>query len=341
MAQTRVGSGRLLTALAGASLLVLGLAGCGGDQNTLAAHSTQEASIVRLFWVMFGVGCVGFGLVVFLLFLGWLRRDRAGLTDRSRDDRGATRLVVILGVAVPVVLLSALFVWADIFVVDSTAAPTPGTTQLTVRVIAHQWWWEIRYPGTEAVTANEMHIPIDTRVDVVGTTADVIHTLWIPELNRKVELIPGITNRILLDATSVGVYRGQCAQFCGVQHAHMAMEVVAESAARFRSWLANMARPAAAPATAKERAGLAVFLSQSCASCHTIRGTPAHGDVGPDLTHLASRATLAAVTIPNTPSYLRGWIADPQAVKPGAKMPSLPLSDRQLDELTAYLAHLH
>lgn len=331
---------RLTSALCALPALSV-LAGCGGDQNTLHAASSQQSSIVELFWVMFGVACVGFGLVVTLLFFGWLRRDRAGLTGRGGDDRRATRLVVILGVAVPVVLLSALFVWADIFVVSSTAAPAPGSTQLTVRVIAHQWWWEIRYPGTTAVTANEMHIPTNTRVDVVGTSADVIHSLWIPELNRKVELIPGLTNRILLDASSPGVYRGQCAEFCGLQHAHMAIEVVAESPARFRAWLANMARPAVLPATEEQREGLGVFLSEPCASCHTIAGTAAQGDVGPNLTHLASRSTLAALTIPNTPLYLRGWIADPQDVKPGAKMPSVPLSRRQLDELVAYLEHLH
>lgn len=290
--------------------------------------------------MVFGASCVGFGLIVFLLFVGWLRRDRAGLTGRGGDDRSATRLVVILGVAVPIVLLSALFVWADIFVVRSTAAPAPGSAQLTVRVIAHQWWWAIRYPGTAAVTANEIHIPTNTRVDVIGTTVDVIHSFWVPELNRKVELIPGLENRILLDATSPGVYRGQCSEFCGVQHAHMAVEVVAESPARFRVWLANMQKAAASPATPEQKAGLSVFLSEPCASCHTIRGTIAHGDVGPDLTHLASRSTLAALTIPDTPAYLRGWIANPQAVKPGAKMPAVPLSNRQLDELAAYLEHL-
>ena len=320
--------------------VVLAVAGCGGDQDALHAASSQQSSIVELFWVMFGAGCVGGGLVVALLFVGWLRRERAGLTGRGGDDRAATRLVVILGVAVPIVLLSLLFVWADIFVVRSTAAPVPGSTQLTVRVIAHQWWWEVRYPGTTAVTANEMHIPIDTRVDVIGTSADVIHSLWIPELNGKVELIPGITNRILLDARTAGVYRGQCSEFCGVQHAHMAIAVVAESPARFRAWLANMARPAVPPSTPEQQAGLRVFLSEPCASCHTIAGTSARGEVGPNLTHLATRATLAALTIPNTPAYLRGWIADPQAVKPGALMPSVPLTARQLDELVAYLDHL-
>lgn len=321
--------------------LILAVSGCGGDQNTLHAASPQQSSIVHLFWVMFGFACLGFGLIVFLLFVGWARRERSGLWGRRDDERLGTRLVVILGVAMPVVLLSLLFVWADIFVVRTTEAPAPGSTQLTVRVIAHQWWWEIRYPGTAAVTANELHIPTNTRVDVIGTSADVIHSLWVPELDRKVELIPGLTNRILLDASRPGVYRGQCSEFCGLQHAHMAIAVVAESPVRFRAWLANMEKPARPAVTAEQLAGRRVFLAQSCASCHTIRGTSAHADVGPDLTHLASRATLAALTVPDTPVYLRGWIANPQALKPGARMPSVPLSSRQLDQLTAYLSHLH
>lgn len=317
------------------------LAGCGGNQDTLHAHSSAQSNIVELFWVMFGSACVGFGVVVSLLFLGWLRRERAGFFAADGDvDRTGTRLVVVLGVALPLAVLAGLFVWADIFVVRSTAAPAPSSTQMTVEVVAHQWWWEVHYPGTAAVTANEIHIPTNTRIDLVGTSADVIHSFWVPELNRKIELIPGIENRILLDATSPGVYRGQCSEFCGVQHAHMAVAVIAEPAGRFRAWLANMAAPALPPATATERAGLRVFLSEPCASCHTIRGTSARGGVGPDLTHLASRSTLAALTIPNTPAYLRGWIANPQAVKPGAKMPAVPLSGRQLDELTAYLEHL-
>ena len=259
------------------------------NQNTLHAASRQQSSIVELFWVMSGALA---GLVVSLLFLGWLRRTQPSLTGRGGDDRAATRLVVILGVVVPIALLSMLFVWSDIVVVRSTAAPAPGSTRLTVRVIAHQWWWQIRYPGTAAVTANELHIPIDTRVDVVGTTADVIHTLWVPELDRKVELIPGLTNRILLDATAPGTYRGQCSEFCGVQHAHMAIEVVAESAPRFRAWLTNMEKPALPPVTPAQRAGYAVFMSEPCASCHQIRGTPAAGRLGPDLTHPASRAAI-------------------------------------------------
>jgi cytochrome c oxidase subunit 2 len=326
-------------ALLGAPVLVCALAGCGGNQNVVDWHSPAQHSIARLFWVMVAGSCVGFGVIAFLLFLGWLRRNRPDLPGGG-GEQGATKLVIALGVVVPVVILALLFVWADIFVIRATAAPAAGSTQLTIRVIAHDWWWEIRYPGTTAVTANEIHIPTNTRVDVIGTTADVIHSFWVPELNRKIDLIPGLTNRVLLDANKAGTYRGQCSEFCGIQHGHMAVAVVAQPPAQFRAWLADMSRPAPAPKTLLAKKGEATFLSDSCASCHSIRGTSADGHVGPDLTHVATRATLAALTVPNTPVYLRGWIANPQQLKPGAEMPSVPLSSAQLTELVAYLDSL-
>jgi cytochrome c oxidase subunit 2 len=241
----------------------------------------------------------------------------------------------------PVVVTSALFVWSDIFVIKSTAAPTPGSTALTIEVTGRQWWWEVRYPGTSAVTANEIHIPVRTRVNVIGRSDDVIHSLWVPELNRKIDLIPGRVNRLLLDADKPGIYTGQCSEFCGLQHAHMTVSVIAQSKPAFRAWLANMSRPARSPTTAAGRAGRAAFLGSSCADCHTLRGTSAHGDVGPDLTHLATRRGLAALTIPNTRDELRKWIEDPQSIKPGAKMPAVPLSGSELDDLTTYLEGLH
>jgi cytochrome c oxidase subunit II len=314
-------------------------AGCGGSENTLSAHSHAQQSIVDLWWVMFGVACAGFALICVLLSLGWFRRRRQVAVTAAGERRG-TMLVLGLGVVMPVAILSALFVWADIFVIKSTAAPLPGSTSLTVQVTGHEWWWEIRYPGTPAVTANELHIPVKTRVDVVGTADDVIHSLWVPELNRKIDLIPGRTNRMLLDANKPGVYKGQCSEFCGLQHAHMTVAVIAQPPAAFRAWLANMSRPARAPATDAEQQGRTTFLAESCADCHTVRGTPANADVGPDLTHLASRTSLAALTIPNDAAHLRAWIADPQRIKPGSKMPAVPLTGRQLDDLTAYLASL-
>jgi cytochrome c oxidase subunit 2 len=284
---------------------------------------------------MFGVSCVGLTLIAVLLLLGWIRRNRAALPFGG-SERAATRLIVGLGIATPVVLLSALFIWSDVFVIRSTAAPSPRSTALTVHVVGHQWFWEIRY-GAQQVTANELHIPVRTRVQVIGTTADVIHSLWVPELNRKADLIPGRTNYLLLYADRAGTYLGQCAEFCGLQHAHMEIVVVAEPRARFEQWLRTQGRPAAAAANGP---GLQLFESKGCANCHAIRGTPADSHVGPDLTHVASRQTLAAGTIPNDRAHLREFVRDPQALKPGAKMPQLPQTPGQTGALVRYLEGL-
>src|SRR5436190_14909164 len=212
---------------------------------------------------------------------------------------------------------------------------------MTVRVVGHQWFWEVRYPGTKAVTANEIHIPARTRVNVVGKTADVIHSFWVPELNRKIDLVPGATTRVLLEADEPGVYRGECAEYCGLQHAHMAMYVIADPPDRFRAWLAGQARPARRPRPGVAGQGARLFTSaDACSGCHTIRGTNAQGDVGPDLTHVASRLTLAAATLPNRPDDLLRWISEPQHVKPGARMPDLSFSDAQFRDIAAYLRGL-
>jgi cytochrome c oxidase subunit II len=311
-------------------LLVLALAGCGGNQNTLNPGSHPEHSITQLFWVMFGVAIVGFGFIVFLLFLGWFRRERPDLPG-GRGETAATRIVLGFGVALPIVLLSALFIWSDLFVMRSTAAPAKGSTALTIQVIGHQWWWEVRYGDSNAVTANEIHIPVRTHVDVVLTTADVIHSFWVPELNRKVDMVPGMTNRLLLIANQSGVYRGQCAEFCGLQHANMALEVVAQPKRQFDAWLARNARPVT-------RAN--ALFAQNCSGCHQIRGTSAHATVGPDLTHFASRRTIAAATIPNTPQDLHEWLRDPQHVKPGNRMPNLALSNADWAALQRYVESL-
>ena len=309
----------------------------GSGQSVLTPHSGPEHDITTLWWVMFGVACVGLTLIAVLLLLGWVRRNRASLPFGG-SERAATRLVVGLGIATPIVLLSALFVWSDVFIIRSTAAPSPRSTAMTIQVIGHQWFWEIRYDGGRIATANELHIPVRTRVNVVGTTADVIHSLWVPELNRKIDLIPGRTNRVLLDANRPGTYLGQCSEFCGVQHAHMEMRVVAQPRAQFESWLRREGTPLAASATSGS--GLELFLSSGCANCHTIQGTPAQADVGPDLTHVGSRTTLAAGTIPNDRAHLAAWLRDPQKVKPGTKMPKLPLSQSDISGLVKYLEGL-
>jgi cytochrome c oxidase subunit 2 len=294
--------------------------------------SPQEHDIATLFWVMTGVAGFGIALIVFLLWLGWARRKREGMPGGERAGMG---LLLLLGVVAPIVSLSALFVWSDVFVLRATSAPKPSSTALTVEVVGHQWWWEVRYPGTRAVTANEIHIPAGERVNLVGSTADVIHSFWVPALNRKIDLIPGRTNRIVLDATHPGRYRGQCYEFCGLQHANMGLWVVADPPARFRAWVAQQSRPATAGGVGRD-----AFLAESCSSCHQIRGTSAHSDVGPDLTHVASRQTIAGALLANTPDELTAWITDPQHFKPGNQMPTLGLPESEIRAIVGYLEKL-
>jgi cytochrome c oxidase subunit 2 len=324
-------------------LVPIAAAGCGGTQNTLDPHSHQARDIASLFWWMMGGAWIGLALVVGLLILSWVRRGRRG-TPADPDDphpgeKAGWTMVVGVGVIVALAVVITVFVASE-RMLQVTQAPAASQTAMTVHVIGHQWWWEFRYPGTKAVTANELHIPVGTPVNVVVGTADVIHSFWVPELNRKIDTIPGRKNRILLYADKPGVYRGQCAEYCGLQHAHMALLVFADPPAKFRAWLANEAKPARAPAGTLARKGKQVVLNGPCSSCHTIRGTSAQGYVGPDLTHVADRTTLAADTIPNRKGYLGGWILDSQHVKPGNEMPDIDLTGPQLQAVLAYLGGL-
>ena len=319
---------------------VLLLAGCGGGkQNTLNPASPQEHKISVLFWIMMAVAWAGFALIVGLLALGWVHRKKEGLPF-GRGDKTGTGLVIGLGVAMPIVLLTVLFVYSDLFVLNSTAAPDARTTKRTVEIVGHQWFWEASYPGTVAVTANDIHIPAGVRVNTVVRTVDVIHSFWVPELNRKIDLIPGQPNTVLLDASRPGTFRGQCAEFCGLQHANMSLVVYADPPARFRAWLANEAKPAREPSTPDEQRGREIFLSHTCSGCHTIRGTSADGHIGPDLTHVGGRQDLAGLVLGNTPANMLRWIHDPQHIKPGVKMPDLHLSQAEERSVVAYLESL-
>jgi cytochrome c oxidase subunit 2 len=324
--------------------LVLPLAGCRETQNSLAPKSHQARDIASLFWWMMGGAWLGLALVVGLLLWSWKRRNRRGFGNDTEGPKPGEQpgwyVVLGLGIAMPVLVIAALFVVSDLFVIKTTQAPAATATRLTVEVIGHQWWWEIRYPGTNAVTANELHIPARTPVRVQVRTADVIHSFWVPQLNRKVDAIPGRANVIEFDADTPGVYRGACAEFCGLQHAHMALYVFAQPQAAFRQWLARESRPATKPAGGLAAQGERAFMNGACSSCHAIRGTDASGDTGPDLTHVASRTTLAAVTIPNGDASLRDWITDSQHIKPGNEMPDIRLPGSQLDAVVAYLEGL-
>ncbi len=320
------------------------LAGCGGVQNSLNPHSHAATDIANLFWWMMAVAFGGLALVTGIMVAAWLKRGRGGTAshpgDREAGERLGNKVVIALGVVMPVAVVCALFVVSDTLIINVTQAPAASGTSLTVHAIGHQWWWEFTYPGTPADTADELHIPVDTRINLVATTADVIHSFWVPALNRKIDTIPGQKNAVTLYADTVGVFRGQCAEFCGLQHAHMGMHVIVQSKAAFRAWLRHESADARAPTTRAEEAGRRVFLDGPCSSCHTIRGTSAGGYVGPDLTHLAGRKWLAGLVIPNSRGYLADWITNSQHIKPGNQMPDLDLAGARLRSLLAYLESL-
>jgi cytochrome c oxidase subunit II len=315
-------------------ILALALAGCGSKQDALNAHSKAARGISSLWWDMFAGATLALSIVALVLLLAWVRRRKPGVPGVRDGDRAAWGVVVGLGLVVPMLVLSTLFLFANIFLIRDTTVPTASASvadrpTLTIRVVGHQFWWEVRYPGTRAVTANEIHIPARTNVQVLLYTRDVIHSFWVPELNKKVDLIPEQTNRILLYADTPGRYRGQCAEFCGLQHAHMGLYVFADPPAQFKRWLAREARPTGG-------APPQLFVDK-CGSCHAIRGTAANAHVGPDLTHVGSRSSLAALTIPNSAERMREWIRDPQRLKPGSLMPAVDLSSAQIEMLTSYL----
>jgi cytochrome c oxidase subunit 2 len=230
------------------------------------------------------------------------------------------------------------------FMTDRSLVRAASDPQLTVRIIAHQWWWQVEYtdpvPGRQLRTANELHLPVNTPVFIELAADDVIHSFWVPNLHGKQDLIPGRTNEIRLQPTKEGYYRGECAEFCGYQHAHMAFDVIVESRQDFQNWQDQQLATANGPSDAKQQEGQNVFLQSACPMCHNIAGTNASATVGPDLSHIGSRRTLAAGALDNTPEHMRRWLEDPQREKPGSHMPKVDLSPDQLDSLVAYLEAL-
>jgi len=214
---------------------------------------------------------------------------------------------------------------------------------VNVTVIGHQWWWEFRYTDLKITTANELHVPLSTTAQRKLTfltlkSADVAHGFWVPQLAGKTDVIPNRTNRMWIDPKELGIYLGNCSEYCGTQHANMELRVVVETPEDFEKWVTQQQEPAAPPEAAENQRA---FLSSACIACHSVSGTRALGRTGPDLTHLMSRQTLAATEVPNNAATLRDWIKDPQRLKPGNKMPTIKLSDTQLDQMVAYLTALH
>jgi cytochrome c oxidase subunit 2 len=247
------------------------------------------------------------------------------------------RAVEITWTAIPCVIVVALFTLTARTMNVSDPAPAPAPDLV---VIGHQWWWEARYQKSGVVVANEIHIPVGRALSVRLESTDVLHEFWVPELARKITAVPGHPNHVWIEADKPGTYLGVCSEFCGTEHAWMHFLVIAEPPAEFAAWQVAQLRPAVRPAGAEAIKGLALFEQTSCMSCHAIDGTAADARVGPDLTHFASRRQLGAGIVDNTPENLRRWLADPQQIKPGAKMPDFKFTDGQVSQLVAYFETL-
>lgn len=347
------GRGALGTTTGGAALPLL-LAACAGDMRMLDPAGVQAARIAGLLTFTFTVALAVYAATLAATALAVRRGRRRRLTQTLADDSpaGERRLgrAVLWAVGasfalVFVYLVAAVRTGRALGALGFPAPPLDGPgAPLTVEVIGHQYWWEFRYKDPVAsrnlTTANELHLPVGRPVRIVGRSADVIHSFWVPNLHGKRDLIPGHTQEGWLRADRAGVWDGQCAEFCGHQHAHMRMTVVAEPAAQFDAWYLAQLAPAAPPGDSSAKLGEQIFLGRNCVMCHAVQGNPAGSNVGPDLTHLASRRTIAAGTLPNTRGNLGGWIVDPQRIKPGSLMPPQALTGDELNALLDYLRGL-
>jgi cytochrome c oxidase subunit 2 len=308
-------------------------------QSVLAPAGRQASTIYHLWLLILWVAAIVFVLTMAFVVAACVRGiRRVGNHSPASSDRNLARAVVVAVGATIVILIGLLVasVWTG-----RSVASLHAWSAVTVEVTGHQWWWEIAYddavPTRRVVTANELHVPVNRPVVLKVTSRDVIHSFWAPTLQGKRDLIPGYTTAIWLEADRPGIYRGQCAEFCGLQHAHMAFDIVAEAEADFERWLDGMRKSAPDPHTDEARRGRDLFMTQRCGACHTVAGTAAHGQVAPDLTHVATRRTIGAGALPNTPEHLADWVRDPQASKPGNLMPANPLSAEEIGALLAYL----
>lgn len=301
------------------------------------ADGPAAQDIATLGWLLLlVVGVIFLAVIVLTAYALWAAPGRRAWLAR-------TGFVIAAGIGVPAVVLPVLLVYA--VRTGVSLAERAGAPLLKITVTGEQWWWRVQYPdkpgGTGFATANEVRIPVGQPVELSLASADVIHSLWVPNLAGKVDMIPGRVNRLRLSAERAGVFRGQCAEYCGGPHARMALYLVALGTEEFERWLARQREPAAKPASVPLEHGQALFLKHGCGGCHAVRGTPAVGNTGPDLTHVGSRLSIAAGTLPNNAGTLGGWIASSQHIKPGNRMPSFhAFSGAELRALAAWLQSL-
>jgi cytochrome c oxidase subunit 2 len=301
----------------------------------------MAAQIEQLWWLFVAVSVVVYLAVIAFLIYALIRRKQLRNAAGLAESDHKSKLVIATATGLTVVVLITLAL-SD-FMVGRVLARTPQDT-LRVKITGHQWWWEIEYEDAISSqrihTANEMHIPIGRPVEVELQSQDVIHSFWIPNLQGKRDMLPGRKTHTVIVADRPGSFEGQCAEFCGYQHAKMKLVVHAETPDRFEQWRSQQLAASRSPQTPEQRRGQAVFMSSTCIMCHAIQGTDAGGNVAPDLTHVASRSRIAAGALSNTPANLASWILNPQAVKPGTQMPATSLAGEDLSALATYLASL-
>lgn len=318
------------------------LAGCAGWQSALDPHSSAADHLTNLFWLFTGVNAVVWFLVAAAVVFTLRRRSAETQPGEDSPAQITRKTTIVGGLTALTVIILTVFTLLSFYATRGIA--WHNTHTLTVKVTGRQWWWDIEYqnedPHQVFETANEIHIPVGRPVTLELDSGDVIHSFWVPNLMGKQDLIPGRKNFLTIEAAKPGLYRGQCAEFCGLEHAHMAILVFAEPQSAFEAWRRQQLKLAQTPGAPQRLAGQRVFTSHPCASCHTIAGTEASGRMGPDLTHFGGRATIAAGLLHNTPRDLDAWLRDPQAGKPGANMPKVDLSREERSQLVAYLEGL-
>lgn len=312
------------------------LAGCGGPQSALVPASASAARIMDLFWWMLAGAAVIWTLVIGLaVYAMRVRPDK-------HSHRAAHLLIIGAGAMLPTLVLAGLLAYG-LFLMPGLRAPAPDGG-LRISVSGERWWWRVRYlpPGGETVElANEIRLPVGKRLAINLTSPDVIHSFWIPPIGGKIDMIPGRLNRIILEPTQTGTFRGACAEYCGASHALMNFAVVVMEQEAFAEWLEGQAAPALSPADPIAERGQRLFLANGCGACHTVRGTPADGKVGPDLTHVGSRLTLGAGILPNEIAAFARWIAHTEKVKPSVRMPAFHmLPSEDLTAMATYLKGL-
>jgi cytochrome c oxidase subunit II len=310
----------------------------------LSGYGTKATPVLALTWGLLVISIIVVVIVSVMVVWGVWRRGvgfAGGIARVPVTSGPRSGIFVLTAVSISAVVLLGSLIWSVIVLADITGPNKEPA--LTIDVTGQQWWWKATYqnqdPARQLTVANEIHIPVGEPVRVRLMSEDVIHSFWVPALGGKTELIPGRTNITWLEANKPGVYVGQCTEFCGAQHAHMGFLVVAEPPADFQKWVDQQLQPAVAPSDKALKHGEQEFVFH-CGMCHTVRGTAAGGVVAPDLTHVMSRQMLAANTLRNTPANLGGWIADPQSLKPGTKMPVLYLSGPQLNDIQSYIETL-